>query len=99
MTDDKPAMEVPTNLTNSELMEKVLSTSAPLVNKTFLTAYGTTIRLTFGEESMNPKAGPAIRAAVGMSIVDVIALRDLLIRYAESLDIETVQETPENGEE
>jgi hypothetical protein len=74
---------------NKEELERAFSGQAPFVNRIVLTAGPVTARLSFLET--HPEAGWHFRAAVTMTINDLIKTRDLINRVLSDAQVSKVE--------
>lgn len=80
-----------------EELEAALELPAPFCNKTYLMLTPITARIVFAE-IRTQQSKPHIRAAVCMSISDLIALRDVITRTVEGqTETVTVEKAKANG--
>lgn len=79
--------------TTEEELEEAFEAPAPFCNKTYLMLTPITGRLVFAEIRTN-QSKPHVRAAVSMSIGDLVELRKLLDRHLEGKVQVTGQKDP-----
>jgi hypothetical protein len=92
MVDQPVPAEQGLNPVSDAELDEVFRIPAVFVNKSYLTASGITIRLTFGEQRHGKP--PRVHTAVAMTVADLIHLRDLITRTVEKAQLIEFQPEP-----